>query len=263
MTNTKVKFLCLCIVFLIVSITPASATIIGHLTGNNNTASTVQKKEGLKQSIQNDQNQMDQLTEEINKDTDDINVKLEKLKDTPKWRIFRLIKIVLDMEDTSKSIKHKIDRLDTLTKNFVNKQNLFDSNYTNDSSSGDEMTNAQNMAKELESNLNIYFEVTGCGGNYNVGDIVQYRDNNGYYRYVAINNTTENSITLEGKDHQLLTLTKATANNRIVYKLNPDTPINSYSVIDNAYNIQLGEIQQQKDEAQTKKIKPIKPIKLG
>lgn len=245
------------LVFLVVSLTPASATIMGQATGNNNVKYPTENKEltkkQLKESITNYQNKIEQITEGIKDDSNKLNVKMEELKDIPKWRILRLLKKANEVEKVAKDLEDKNQNLKTTTKNLNDAQTILDGvESTESTDDGDAFINARDMADKLQSRLNTSFDFNAYNGALNVSDVVQYKTDNGYYRYVTVNNITENNIILEGKDHHMLTLTKDKANSKILYKLKPSSAINSSNIVAAAYDIQKDNIKQQFEDAQDK-----------
>lgn len=248
--NRKIKILCFLVVFLVASITPASATMLGQtditLLQNN------EQKDELKQTIGNYQNQIDQLTLELKNDSDNLNLKAEEIKNTPKWRIFRIIKKAYELKDMANNLIDKTNNLETLTKNLESTQSQLDNIEGNENSIiSDPSLNAQNMANKLQSSLNAPFEVNACNGTLMIGDLVLYKTNNGYYRYLRVNNITENNFILEGKDKQLISVSKDQIG-KILYVLKTGMASDSYNGAEAAYNIQKDQINLQLEESSDK-----------
>ncbi|WP_048190767.1 Ig-like domain-containing protein [Methanobacterium sp. SMA-27] len=108
------------------------------------------------------------------------------------------------------------------------------------------------MANKLQNRMNVVFEVDAYNGTLNIGDIVQYKDNNNYYRYVTVNYTINDTVVLQGENHQLLSIPKQQADDRILYMLKPYRAVDSYDVVDAAYDVQYEDITQQKVDANNK-----------
>ena len=270
--NKKNKYLILFIVFLVGSLTPASATIMGEAEGNNyftdplhdiiaNATGNNNNTLGPVPEIENYQNQIERLTLLMKNDADELNVTVEKIMyDIEHLKFIDMFNKVDKAKKLSNDLNIKTKNLESVTKNLeiaLNQSNNTENNVNdvNDVEPGDSNgdLDAQDMAAKLQTRLNTPFSVDHPTLlDYDPGDIVQYKDNKGYYRYLMVHNITPHStIYLEGKDHKILILTWDKVNS-VSCRLTPSTEVDSYTLVDTAYNIQSDDIQKLDDKAQDK-----------
>lgn len=237
--------------------------IIYNATGHN-PIPNMTYEEFLNLKIADDTNQIDQETEGITNDTELLNQTLDELDKIPldivKKRIMKkrihlltlktiqILKISKDLLDHSQSLNTTATDLNWTQ----NELNNIEVNATNDNSP------AYDQAVDMANKLSIAFapknftvKSTLDSGGLHVGDVVNYRTNDNYYRYVKIYNITDNSVTIQGENHQTANISKQSADDRISYVLVPSTYIDSYTVVHQAYNLQDKDIQALQDKAKT------------
>ena len=117
LNDKKGKLIIFLVIILVVSITPASAIQIGQSTGNGSAlwlSDLLNKEKGNNNTVYNIneiefcQYKIDQLNEEINNDSDKLNVKIEELNKIPKWKIFKLLKKAKEIEPIAQTFKLKL-----------------------------------------------------------------------------------------------------------------------------------------------------------
>ena len=111
------------------------------------------------------------------------------------------------------------------------------------------------MIKQLNKNLNITLTLNPAT-QLKTGDIVQYKSQNKYYRYLQLTNITNNSVTLHGT-HKQFTIPLKEFNTYTKFKLTSNTTINNTQIVKQAHQIQNTELQNQqqklKDQNETTK----------
>lgn len=251
MEKIEIKLLICFVVFLIVSITPAGATQLRTPIGKN-TTDHIQKNQTLEQIIQNCQNEIDNLNQEMESEQLTMDQQIRELASITPWRFIRIMKKGNEISNTCNKIKQIEKRLEEVTSILEYSELQLENSEVIESDNRDATSNARDMANKLQASLNTSFHVNTYNGTLVMGDIVQYKDNKAYYRYITVKNITQNQVILEGKNHQKLILSQNETYNKISYILKPNTEIDSYTVVCAAYDIQLNKINKQLEYAYKK-----------
>lgn len=244
--------LALLLILLMVSITPASAIRISENTGNlDNSAYQTQQTTNNDLEINGMTTDLDNIQSLINR----INYDVENLKSDSKrlvtlwwnpwcWKItFGLIKdIFIQLKDIRISAKElrKIAnemRLEAEKIESENAQN--NTNYIENESQS--YVNAKEMSKELEKRLSVKFTPEPLKDNIKEGDIVQYKSQDKYYRYLSVYkiDANESFAVLEGSEGKRINVEKNRLYNIVAYKLVTSGPVNIKYVTSEANRIQL------------------------
>ena len=215
LNDKKGKLIIFLVIILIVSITPATAIQIGQSTGNGSTlwlSDLLNKEKGNNNTVYNIneiefyQYQIDQLNEEINNDSDKLNVKIEEFNNIPKWRIFKLLKKAKEIEPIAKDIQTKTKNLENLT-NKLNDQveslglslEVDGDSYINNVGNPECEEDASTMAQELTKRLGTNFTAKDVDASeLKKGDIVQYLSQGKYPRYLVVQEIKNNTEGLLG-----------------------------------------------------------------
>jgi hypothetical protein len=250
-------------VFLVVSLTPASALSI---VGTNDKA-----VDNNNPSTDNIQEQMDQIQPQIailKGESNSLIAKLNRLKCIwyKPWcwgEASVLLKemgtIIIQIRTTSNKLKGISEKLRSDSeKLYAEVQN----SYKTIDSTPNHIEDAKLMSKKLEERLKVAFTTTPANG-LMVGDVVQYKSQNKYYRYLRVLRMEENEdfVVLEGTGKNI-TVNKAQLSDLIVLKLIPSEPINGTKVVSTANQIQVEMIGDMintaaKMEEKAKKLKTI------
>ena len=244
------------VVFLIVSLTPASAI---NIAGINN--KVVKNSNPTTDNIQIEIDQLQPELNELNSDMASLNVKADQLKNiwyNPlHWNeaiitVNELCSIANSMQITSNKLHETSKKIELeSTKLESQSQTELKQNKENKSTAEE---NAELISQELKKRLNIGFKYTPTSNNFMVGDIVQYKSLNKYYRYLTVvrNEKTENFVVLEGSSGKNITVNKEQLTGLATLKLVPQKPINSTKIISTANTIQLDMINVRLKQAQSK-----------
>ena len=244
------------VVFLIVSLTPASAI---NIAGINN--KVVKNSNPTTEDIQIEINQLQPELNELNNDMASLNVKANQLKNiwyNPlHWKkaiitVSEMCSIANSMQITSNKLQETSKKLNLETAKLESQsQTELKQNKENKSTAEE---NAELISLELKKRLKIGFNYTPTSNNFMVGDIVQYKSLNKYYRYLTVvrNEKTENFVVLEGASGKNITVNKEQLKGLATLKLVPQKPINSTKIVSTANTIQLDMINVRLKQAQSK-----------
>ena len=283
--NKKWKLLIFSIIVLIVSITPASAIEIGQVNGNNSTTGNdkpfwlrdlVNEWTGHNNTVYDSdeiefhQYQIDLLTDEINKDTDQINELVGEIKyDAKHLKFFKLIekakeikKISNDIETKSEILDNVTNELNDLLKNLGSNLEVDGDYYINNADNPNCEKDACNMADELTHRENTTFTAKDVNASeLKKGDIVQYLSQDKYPRYLVVQdiktgNNTEGQILGTSVDIPIGYL-ECTGDKLVevalvgtFIKLVPTTGVDTENTLNDIVQIQQGNIDKTKKDAE-------------
>ena len=226
-------------VFLILSIIPACAI---------NIAATNYEDDNYNNRTKNKiQEQLDLLKPQIdtiNNDTNSLKDKSNRFKSIwyKPWYwgeaatlVKDMVILIYELQKTSGKVQETSDNI-CLEAKKLKTGDLNETNTTNVTKYYDK--NAEFISKKLEERLNITFTPTQSNG-LAVGDVIQYKSQNKYYRYLTVVRMVKNesSVVLEGSPGKNITINKAQLSKTL--KLVPSISINGTLVVLAANNIQL------------------------
>ena len=230
------------------SITPACAAEISQ--EKNNTKDMQTNVDTLTKSIDNDTAEIETEYNDLKIHTDNINTCLNYIIGNwyKFWKWGTINKKFTEIKAESKLVQPISDKLkDSAEKISINAQKLQNLqqqyNNTNNDTLVDEnaWANADNMIKNIEEDTKISLSINNVQ-NLTKGDIVQYKSQNKYYRYLQYIKTEKNgNVVLKGNQNKVIVISLKDLKT-IKYKLTSKNPINSSAIVNKAYNIQKSEL---------------------
>jgi hypothetical protein len=238
------------ILVLILSITPVNAVEISE---NFNIVSP-QSTESLISKINDEENDLKSSTDELNNHTDTIDESLDYIK--ANWWKFWKWGTVMDKIDQISSETQKVTQSasklnETALKMQENSEQLQDNlKQDNITPNPSDLKDANLMINHLTQRLNLNIS-TSYPNNLSKGDIVQYKSQNNYYRYLKYVKTENNNVILEGSKNKVITVSQEEFRNRTNLKLTANN-FNSTKIINEAYKIQDTEIRDQINDTESR-----------
>ena len=229
------------IICLIVSLTPISAVETADFMNSSDIQST-------EASIDDNVNDIDALTDELNGHTNVINNDLNYVKSNW-WKFWRWSKV----KSRISQIKDEANQLTPITDQIVLKSQEIKENTTklNELNNDDGFIDIDGLVVQIEKRMNLPYDHIDVSKpeNFKEGDIVQYKSQgkfNRYLEYVKTDNLTKYVI-LKNKDNRYIALSQEYFNNITTAKLSPKTP--NSQILNTIYGIQTDYIQYKIDKS--------------
>jgi len=264
----KKKFFIIFLVLLIVSITPACAAQIGEFNNSNNNTSN---NDSIISSINSDTEDTEAYYKDIQTHEANIDDSLNYIKNNW-WKFWKWgsVKKKLDqirneadaISSIASNLKNSADKLKSDTQNLQNSQQQNDNNLNdNNITDGDAQKNANSMIKDINDKLNVTL-ATSNSQNLTEGDIVVYKSQNKYYRYLQYVKTENNNVILKGSRNKVITVSEKDFKNLNKLKLINKSPVNSSIIVNQAYKIQKSNIDQHIKSSKNSKDKSFRPLSI-
>jgi hypothetical protein len=242
-------FLIFNILILVLSITPVSAVEISEV----NTNSTMQDvNQSLILEINSQEKELKSFTDELNNHNAVIHDSLSYIKSN--WWKFWKWGTVFDTIDKINSETQKISdtasKLNEIAIKLQKNSEVLEENIKrdNNSQSPKDLKDADHMVNNISQRLNL--NMRACNAtNLTEGDIVQYKSQGKYYRYLKYVKTENNNVILEGSKNKHIIVSKEEFETRTNLKFITNCTNNS-KIINEAYKIQKAEIQKQIDDTE-------------
>lgn len=240
------NFLIINIVILVLSITPVSAFEISQngSTDNSNSSDYI---DSLISKINSDENELQSSKDELDNHNAVIDDSLSYIKSN--WWKFWKLGTVFNKIDLIQSETQKISDIasklnETALKLQKNSEELEENlKQNNNSQNPNDLKDANQMISKLNQHLNLNI-TTGNSNNLTTGEIIQYKSQNKYYRYLKYIKTENNNVILEGSRNKLITVSQEEFLRNSNLKFITNNSSNS-KIVNEAYKIQNTEINKQ------------------
>jgi VCBS repeat-containing protein len=252
----KLKIYILSLIFLIISITPASAIEISNyydkssFKEDSNNNPDLERLESLTSQLNDQVSDISNQTNSMEEDMDYIKNNWYKF-----WKIKDVYSKLEDLTKTAEKVCNSKDEINATTTQL----NETIQNIKN--SSKPKEFGINEMAQKLGEYFHTTFSVTENPKNLKTGDIIAYtvHDNKNHYftkyQYLSVLNTTTNTtnissniVTAKGINGKIFNINT----NNIKAKLTPINQIKDTNILKKAYQFQKNEIHEKQEEANKK-----------
>jgi VCBS repeat-containing protein len=268
---TGKNFFILWTIFLILSITPACAAEIGGEI-NNKIVDSQTNADEITNSINSDTDELETNYNEMKIHTDRMDNSLEYIKSNWykfwKWgtikKKFTEIKIEADsLKAISPRIKDSAEKIKADTSALQaslhqNSTKTYNDYYVDKDAKG----NADKMVNNIKRSLNVSLAVISAQ-NLTEGDIIQYKSQGKYYRYLQYVKTENGNVVLKGSRNKIVTISQTDFDSMKKYKLSNQSQVNSSMIVNQAFKIQKSEINKQINHVNGKKTESKKLLIAG
>lgn len=269
---THLKLASLFVLFLVVTMTPISATNIANSL--NSTKNQTDNLYSSQNSIEEQKQLMENELSSIKNSTDSLNSTMEKISDRTtliqddinfilaNWwkfwmwgevghKISELFSLISELQGYKDDIKTATYNINTA----ANKLNNTPITYNFDENSG---IDATEIAYEIGKSLKIPISVVPIGSNNDLdlkeGDIIQYRSYNKHFRYLLVKNISKNNIVFAGPSNKTKIFSIEDVKANTEFKLTSNSTVKKEKILNKIYNYQYAKIYEKLDLADANKL---------